>query len=500
MILLCIALFATSLTACSEDDDNTLSPTQGQIRFQFSRNTTYTLSDLSDIYSLIVTLEKDGQSFTLPSQILSGSETLISTPLIALEAGTYKLTAYRAFDFNGELIDLLDIKPEKDNEFVITAGQASDYIMPVNIKKPLSENNYYNILYALCLEVIGEDKSQWPKSWDFEKGEIDDTWAGLEFETDESGNLISLSGLVINGDPLHNFDDKGEVENHGLVEFKHMKKLPGAIANLSSLTDIIIRNCDLEELPEELKYSNIQSLQIENTHLTSLPESIGEMKYLSTVFLKNNRLTAFPEQLTRLEGMYDFSIVNEAIPSVPETIKNWKSLRNLRISGTNISSLPDVFNDLYKISTLDLKNNPQLTSLPASIQDTKVPYGDKGLYTKKALRGLLLDGCGFTSIPQEIQRADIRLLSMAGNKLTAVNKEAIERMSDLRTLILDRNALSTFPRLTSEKLRMLSLIDCGLTREEIDLSGLPNLAPSYLFLTQEEFDTVLGSNLDILNN
>lgn len=494
LILWCIALFATSLTACSEDDDNALSPTQGQVRFQFARNTTYTLSDLADIYSIIVTLEKDGQSITLPSQILSGNETLISTPLIALEAGTYKLAAYRAFDFNGEPIDLLDIKLETDNDFVITAGQASDYVMPVNIKKPISANNYYNVLYGLCLEIIGEDKSKWPPSWDFEKGEIDDTWAGLEFETDESGNLISLSGIVINGEPLYNFEDDKELENHGLVEFKHMKKLPGAIANLSSLTAITIQNCDLEELPEELKFSNIQSLHIENTKLASLPDAIGEMKHLSTVFLKNNRLTAFPESLTRLEDMYDFSIINEAVPSIPETIRNWKSLRNLRISGTNISSLPDVFNDLYKISTLDLTNNPQLASLPASIKDTKVPYGDKGLYTRKALRGLVLDGCGFTSIPQEIQRNDIRLLSMANNKLTAISKEDVERMSDLRTLILNHNALNGFPKLNSENLRMLSVIGCGLNREYIDLDGLPNLLPSYLFLTQEEFDRTLGPN------
>lgn len=491
---MCIALFATSIVACSDDDDNALSPTQGQIRFQFSRNTTYTLSELSDIYSLIVTLEKDGQSFNLPSQILSGTETLISTPLIALEAGTYKLAAYRAFDFNGDLIDLLDIKLSSDNEFVINAGQVSDYTMPVNIKKPLGTNNYYNALYALCLEGIGEDKSQWPQSWDFEKGEIDDTWAGLEFELDDYGNLASLSGIVFDGEPLYHFNDNGERESKGLVEFKHMKKLPAVIANLSSLTAITIRNCDVEELPEELKFSNIQSLSVENTRLSSLPESMGEMKHLITVFLKDNHLTAFPEQLTRLKDMYDFSIVNEAIPSVPESIRNWKALRSLRISGTNITSLPDVFNDTYRISTLDLTNNRQLNALPASIGDTRIPYGDKGLYTRKSLSGLLLDGCAFTGIPQEAQQSNIRMLSMADNQITAVSKEAIERMTNLHTLVLNRNALTSFPQLHSESLRMLSIIGCGLSRQDIDMSGLPNLAPNYLFVTQEEYDTVLGPN------
>lgn len=499
LILLGIVLFATSLTACSDDDDTALSPTQGLVSFQFTKTTTYTLTALSDIYSIIVTVEKDGQSITLPSQILSGDENMISTPGVALEAGTYKVLAYKAFDFNGRLIDLLDITLGSDNDMLIKAGEATAFVMPVKIKTPISISNYYNILYALCLEGIGEDKSMWPKSWDFENGYIDDTWAGLEFETDDYGLLVSLSGIVFNGEPLHNFEDNEGTENHGLTEFKHMKKLPAAIANLSSLTSIIIRNCDVEELPEELKNTNIQTLHIEGTKLKKLPEALGDMKHLTNVFLKDNALTDFPEQLTRIENMYDFSIVNERISSVPESIKNWKSLRTLRLRGMDITSLPDVFNDVYRISTLDLQDNKQLSTLPASIKDTKIPY-DNGLYTKKTLRGLLLDGCAFTRIPDEVQHENIKMLSLADNRITNITQAEIERMSNLHTLILDRNPLTAFPKLTSNSLGMLSLIGCGFERTDIDLSGLPNLMPTYLFLTQEEYDHVLGPNWDLLKN
>lgn len=83
---------------------------------------------------------------------------------------------------------------------------------------------------------------------------------------------------------------------------------------------------------------------------------------------------------------------------------------------------------------------------------------------------------------------------MADNQITAVSKEAIERMTNLHTLVLNRNALTSFPQLHSESLRMLSIIGCGLSRQDIDMSGLPNLAPNYLFVTQEEYDTVLGPN------
>lgn len=496
LFLLCTVIVATGLTACG-DDDETLSPTQGQVRFQFSKITTYTLSALDDIYSIIITLEKDGQAITLPSQTLSGDDNLISTPDVALESGDYKLVSYRAFDYNGALIDVLDITLESDNDFTVKAGETAEYVLPVKIKTPLSINNYYNTLYGLCMEVIGEDKSKWPPSWDFENGSIDETWAGLEFLFDDYGNIVSLYGIVFDGDPSYNYNDEEQLIQ-SLPEFKHMKKLPGIIANLSSLTSLSIRNCDLEELPEELKYTNIQTLYVENTNLKALPQSIGDMKYLASVFLKDNALTAFPEQLTRLEGMLDIDIVNERIPSISDGIRNWKSLHSLRITGTDITELPDVFNDLYKISTLDLQDNSRLASLPPSIKDTKIPYGDNGLYTKKALRALLLDGCAFTAIPAEVRHADIKMLSMADNHITHINAADIESMPDLATLILDRNALDGFPRVSHSKLSMLSLIGCGLQPSDIDTQGLPALQPSYLFLTQEAFDDMFGPGWDLL--
>lgn len=493
LIGLCSLLtFLPALTSCDNDDD-ALSPTQGVVCFQFTKTTTYTLTDLSDIYSLIVTLEKDGKRFNLPSQILSGNADVISTPAIALEAGTYKVAAYKAFDYNGDLIELLDIKLESDNELVVRAGTPTAFVMPVAIKTPVSINNYYNILYGLCREVLGEDKSLWPASWDFEGGVIDESWNGLEFELDDYGNIGYIKGLVIDGNPSYNTNKDGELVDRSLTEFKHMKKLPGFIANLSSLSHLSIRNCDLEELPEELKNSAIQTLYIENTQISDLPAGIGEIATLINVCLKGNRLTAFPEALTRLTDLYDLNIIDEQIDELPDDIRHCTSLRNLRINGTNITALPDVFNDLYKISTLDLRNNKKLTSLPPSLKELKVPY-DEGLFTKKSLRAVLLDGCAFTRIPEEVQHADIFTLSMADNRISSVSTAEIERMPDLGTLILDRNPLSTFPRLTSSKLGMLSLIGCGFTREDIDVSGLSALSPDYLFLTQDDYDRVVGKN------
>ena len=497
--LLLLLVSATIFTACNDGDEYTFTPNQGQVRFQFILSKTYTLTSIKDVYSLIVTLEKDGQKITLPSQIMAGNEDVISTQYVTLPTGDYKLVSYKAFNFNGNLIDILDIKLEKDNEFAIKYGEQTTFVIPLQVKQYISLDATYNMLYALCLEVLGKDKSKWPKSWDFENDQIDYTWEGLEFSTDDFGNIAGVSGLIIDGNPRYFMNEDGEWQYGSLVEFKHMKKLPACVAKLASLENLNIRNCDLEELPKEMYLSNITSLSIVNTNIKSLPDEVGDMKRLNNISLSNNKFTEFPECVTRLKDIIYFDTINEKITSIPESIKSWKKVTSLRFTGTEITELPDVFNDLHILACLDLKDNKSLSTLPASMVDIKVPY-DNHSYTRKALRTLILDGCAFTEIPSVLVQENTGFLSMKDNQITRVRKEDIEKMTDLQTLILDRNPLQSFPQINHRKLGMLSLIDCGLEKSDVDVSGLPSLPSTHLFFTQEKADLILNTNWDIPYN
>ena len=131
--------------------------------------------------------------------------------------------------------------------------------------------------------------------------------------------------------------------------------------------------------------------------------------------------------------------------------------------------------------------------------DIKVPYNTNS-YTRKALRTLILDGCAFTEIPSVLVQENTGFLSMANNQITEVKKEDLEKMTDLETLVLDHNPLQSFPQITHKKLGMLSLIECGLSKEDVDVSGLPSLPSTHLFFTQEEADYILNTNWDIPDN
>lgn len=474
MMAVCFLLF--SVSGCKEDDADALLPNQGEISFQFTKIATYTLADLDDIATVKIILEKDGAKIELPSLALTGNTELLSTGNVRLEEGHYVLSSYRAFGKNANLIENLDITLTEDNEFDVKAGEQQEYVLPVKVKVLVDPtNNYRNVLFAICTEVLGEDKSKWPPSWDVE--ESLDTWAGLTFETDDYGNLLYITELNIDGDG-------------NLPEFKHMKKLSRAIINFPSMLGLHISNCDLEELPDNIGESKVASIIIENTNLSTFPKSFRNMKKLNDLTLINNKVTELPESIGEIKTLRTIDVIGEKVSKIPASIVNLTNLVSLRFMNTEISELPDVFDQLYKISTLDMRNNKNLKSLPPSIANTVI--GEEGNRTRKYLRGMLLDGCSFTSIPKEVLNENMQFLSMADNQIQAVTKEEIEAMPNLHTLILDGNRLPSFPAIESDKLLMLSLINCGLKASDIDRSHLPALR--FLFMTQEEYDAIMGGN------
>lgn len=467
--------------------------TQGRVSFELVRNNVYLITSLSEAKTIKVSLcNENGDTITLPSMELTGDDNLIRTPYFPLKAGGYFVVGYKCFDLQADLIEDLDITIDEDNYIEIDAGEDFDIPLPVRVKKVLTTSNLYNTLQGICLEIVGDDESLWPASWDFASGEISIDWAGLEFDTDAFSNPTDLIGFVLNGEPDYVINsDTWEQILVSLPEFKNIKVLPACIANLPKLQNIVVKNCDLEELPSELENSYITSIAIEKTNLASLPKEMGNMKELTDAMFVGNKLTAFPECLTNIKTMELFTIDNERIASVPASIANWgEKLTALNIRNTDITELPDVFDKLWHVSTLDLSGNKNLATLPQSIGMEKIPYGNGDNYSLNGLTGLDLSECAFTTIPSAIMRGGIKNVDLSNNKITSIDKESIEKMKDLQVLVLDGNKLTSFPTISNEHLTMISLINTGLTREQVDLSKLPSLNPKYVFFTQEDWDKV----------
>lgn len=476
-ILTFVMFLAVGLSVCScEKDIDGIPANHGEVSFRFDKITTYdAVNELTDIESIIIVLSKNEHDIILPSLLISGTNEMISTKLHALEEGTYKVKSYVAYDRNANII--LESGKVKDNEFIIIAGQKIDFNMPIMVKDVIVPNNIKNVLLGICIDTFGPDTLNWKVSWRDNK-DID-KWENIEFNYDEFNEIVGVLAVT--------FDDK----------FAEMTYLNPSIINLGSLESLVIRDNNLEFLPEEIGKMNIHSLTIMNTNISFLPES-AKLLNLGDLTLKGNKFTEFPDVIPTLEDISLLTIIDENISSIPEEIGNLGKLRALTINGTNITSLPNVFDKLFRISTLNFSNNKNLTSLPATIKPER--HGRQLSY----LRAIHLNDCGFTSIPQELISPKFKLLSLGNNKITTVDKLSIESLPNLHTLVLDGNSLSSFPMINSESIAMLSLINTGLSRADVDSSGMPSLVTdrvidgitySWLLFTQEEYDLLFSTSI-----
>ena len=451
-LMLCTALF----TACSDDDDiqEALAEGQGEVILTFDRNQVYSITSLEEMVRLKVTLEKDGETITLPTFDLTGDEKAMTSEPIRLDNGVYTVKKYIAYNNKG--VQVMEAYLESDNELVVEHESVTTFYFPISIRITYSNNMLRSTLFGICTEIFGNDSTLWPKTWR-EENEDFLTWENLHFETDDYGNIAYLSEIV--------FDEKFAANTE--KGFEGMKKLPSAVAEMPTIESLVIRNIpEFEELPDNLNKSGISSITVLNTSLKEFPKHFENIKHLNTLSIINSKLTEIPASLQKLENLFAVNLDGNEITSFPaELAKSWQKLVSLSMRNTKLQSLPAEIFSMKKVSTFDFRNNPDLSSLP----ETR----GEGV----ALAGFLLDGCGFTSIPAIAATEGIRMLSLADNKITSVSNN--ELSTTLQCLILDGNPLSAAPVINHEKLMELSLDNCGLT-EIPDVSGLPNLRSLYV--------------------
>ncbi|MBD3590085.1 leucine-rich repeat domain-containing protein [Bacteroides sp. GM023] len=444
-LLFCFIICAALFTGCSEDDEvATLAEGQGEVTFKFVRNKVFTISTLEDMARLKVTLEKDGKKIDLKTVDLTGNEDELTSEVLALEEGTYQVVKYVAYDNKGAQIQ--EAYVDDENSVTVKHGEMATFYFPISIRFVYVNNQLRNQLFGLCEQVLGTDSTKWPKTWRVENEDLL-TWENLEFEVDDYGNISYLATII--------FDNKA---------FPGMKKLPGLISTFSTLEGIQILDIpEFEELPENLDKSTLYAILIMNTGFKDFPKNFEKMKNLRSLTVVNSQLTELPARLGELPELRDLEISGNSISEFPAALaEKLQKVVSLRMNDTKLTTLPSNMFSMKMVSTFDFRNNPNLNSMPES-RGEGVRMG-----------GLLLDNCGFTSIPK-IAKGRLHTLTLANNKITSVTESELNALSgELATLILDGNKINAFPKMNSESLMELKLNNCGLSAIP-NLSALPNL-------------------------
>ena len=182
--------------------------------------------------------------------------------------------------------------------------------------------------------------------------------------------------------------------------------LPESISNLKSLTYLNLKDNQLMTLSESI--SNLKSLtglSLVYNQLTTLPESIGNLNSLKTLLLGINKLMTLPESIGNLSSLQTLSLSDNKLTTLPQSIGNLSSLQTLSLNDNKLTTLPESITKLTSLQILYLRNN-KLTTLPKSIGKLK------------SLKTLLLGSNKLTTLPKSIGKLkSLKTLGLSDNKL-----------------------------------------------------------------------------------
>ncbi|CAL5394615.1 unnamed protein product [Camellia sinensis] len=238
--------------------------------------------------------------------------------------------------------------------------------------------------------------------------------------------------------------------------------LPHALLNLSSLTSLSLRYCQLRgkfsenifhfpnlrelhvwgnrDLTGKLPYfnatSSLQFLDLGDISFSGqLPESISNLKALNILYLPHCNLSgSIPASVWNLTKITDLGFWSNSFSGqIPSSISNLAKLNSLHLSGNNLNGqIPDSLGNMSQLTNLDLSGNNLNGQIPDSL-------GNMSQLTNLDLSGNNLNG----QIPDSLgNMSQLTNLDLSGNNLNGQIPDSLGNMSQLTFLYLSYNSLN----------------------------------------------------------
>ncbi|MBR4545104.1 MAG: GTP-binding protein [Oscillibacter sp.] len=238
-----------------------------------------------------------------------------------------------------------------------------------------------------------------------------------------------------------------------------IQEVPDSIGNLTSLEKLGLYDTQIREVPETItRLSSLQTLDLCGTQIWEVPETITRLSSLQTLDLSFTKINEVPETITRLSSLQVLSLNNTQIQEVPETITRLSSLQTLYLSNTDISEVPETITRLSSLQSLDLSYT-QIREVPETI--TRL----------SSLQTLYLRGTQIQEVPETITRlSSLQTLYLSYTKIREV-PETITRLSSLQLLDLSDCHLKAIPY-ALVKLGLPFVIDNDTAYNCINLTGV----------------------------
>ncbi len=155
------------------------------------------------------------------------------------------------------------------------------------------------------------------------------------------------------------------------LDYNKLGCLPDSIGELKNLETLYLRGNKLECLPVSIgELKNLETLYLSHNNLGCLPDSIGELKNLEYLNLDYNKLGCLPDSIGKLESLKTLYLDSNELKELPDSIGKLESLKTLYLYNNKLGCLPDSIGNLKSLKYLNLRGN-KLGCLPDSIGEFK---------------------------------------------------------------------------------------------------------------------------------
>ena len=134
--------------------------------------------------------------------------------------------------------------------------------------------------------------------------------------------------------------------------------IPNSIAYMSRLENLYLSSNPIRFVPESIgELENLERFYIHTCQLQELPSSIGNLSQLKSIWIYNNQITTLPESFGNLESLKVLRISNNNLISLPENFGNLESLEEFESIGNELSFLPANFSNLINLRYINIFDN-----------------------------------------------------------------------------------------------------------------------------------------------
>jgi len=214
--------------------------------------------------------------------------------------------------------------------------------------------------------------------------------------------------------------------------FEALEKINGHLKSLTFQGYKYFKSVILAKFPEITSLTNLKKLEIVNTNVNEIPETISNLKSLEHLTISLSGIQEIPGSILKLKNLKHLDLSRNSITAFPNGLSNSKNLEYLDLANNDIVTLPSDFNKLNKLQYLSLSSNSKINNLNI-------------LKNLKNLNTLYLSYLEITEYPSWLKNlSSLEFLDLSGNEITSLSS-SIGNLVNLKTLNVSYNLLSDLP-------------------------------------------------------